>query len=118
MSAKDDILKQIDNVIKQNKALSKDLSRERTIAKWACEFFSEVDSVKGDRMLVALALSKFTSKLKPIDKKVSVVFKEPLNGDSQIEIRWSKKYLVANNCESVMVLDSSAAFFQDVMEQI
>lgn len=121
MSAKDDVLRQIEASIQRKKILAKEVSREKTIVQWVCEFFSEVEKTKNiddQGNFASLALSKLIINLRTLDKKCSAVFKEPKFGnDPQVEIYWSKKYILDNNCEHVMTLDASSAFFQNAIER-
>lgn len=123
-NVKADLLKQINNSVARKKLLAKEASREKTIAYWVSEFFVEYEKVKKldsghNNTFSSLALNKLTIQLRNLDRRCSVLFKEPEDGTSPVvEIHWSSKYSAANNCEDVIVFDASSAFFQSAMENI
>lgn len=121
MSVKLDMLKQIEAAVKRKKLLSKEISREKTIAHWVSDFFTEIQNTKKmDEYgsFTHLALSKLIVNLRVLDKKVAAVFKEPADGsEPKVEIYWSQVYAAKNNCEEVTVLDAPSAYFQDAMER-
>lgn len=121
MSARDEIFKKINAAVKRNKELSKNLSREKTIAQWVSKFFLDVESTKNidqDGAFISLHLMELKSSLMHLDKKVSVSFKEPRDGEPTVEILWSPVYVAEHDCESAMALDASTAHFQAAMEEI
>lgn len=121
---KADLLKQINEQVARKKYLAKEVSREKTIAHWVSEFFIEYEKVKKldtshDNTFSSLAVSKLTIQLRNLDRRCSVIFKEPqADVTPTIEIHWSSQYSQANNCEDVLVFDASAAFFQSAIENI
>lgn len=118
MSARDEILKKINSVVKQKKEMAQLASRQKTIAQWVSEFFSEVEATKNNDTLVYFALTRLTQNLHRLDRKCTASFEEPTGRDPVVKIFWSRYYIEANNCEDVTVLDASTAHFQAAMEQI
>src|SRR5688500_13399097 len=116
MSVKDDLLKKINSNIQRKKELAKEVASEKTLATWISEFFSEIERLQQDEWK-AIALSNLITKVRRIDYRAIVLYKDNTNEASQIEIRWSDVYLSKNNCESVTVMDASTAFFQKMIEK-
>lgn len=120
MSVKDDLLKKIAATVKRKQELAKEIAHEKTVSYWVAEFFKEVENVRSvDQTgnFKALALSNLISNIRKIDRRVTVIHKEPTVGEPQIEIRWSAVYVGMHDCEPVIVLDASSAFFQSMVER-
>jgi len=115
---KQDLLKQIEASVARKNKLVKEMSREKTISNWVSEFFTEYEKIKRDDHLTCLALNQLTNRLRTLDRKCYVAIKAPDDGSPTVEIMWSSRYIQDNNCEEVTVLDASAAFFQEAMEQM
>lgn len=121
MSARDDIFKKINASVKKQALIAKDLSKEKTIANWASELFTELESTKlidSDGTFAYLALHQFQTNLRKIDYKCQVYIKEQKSDNPRVEIHWSRQYITKNDCEEVTVLDASTAYFQAAMEDI
>ncbi len=119
---KQDLMKEIEAKVARKKQLAQQVSRQKTVANWVAEFFSEYDKTKkldeGSlyQSFASLALNRLTIQLRNLDRKCSVDFRQTGDGDPTVEIRWSKRFIQANNCEEVLVFDASSAFFQSAME--
>jgi hypothetical protein len=118
------MMKEIEAKIAKKKQLSQQVSQQKTIAKWVAEFFTEYEKTKkldgmGYPAFAHLALSRLNVQLSNLDRNCSVNFAElSEDGNLTIEIRWSKHFVQANNCEEVLVFDASSAFFQSAIEDI
>ena len=122
---KNDLMKEIEAKVARKKQLAQHLSREKTIAKWVVEFFVEYEKTKkldeGHLYLhfSTLTLNRLAIQLRALDHKCTVDFKHFEDGGNPIvEIHWSPQFVQANNCEEVLALDASAAFFQSALEDI
>jgi hypothetical protein len=125
MSIKSDLMKEIDAKVARRKELAKKLSREKTVANWVSEFFSEYDNTRkldqgnGYEYFTSLALSRLAIQLRNLDRKCTVDFRQDENGgDPVVDIHWSPKFVQANNCEDTISLDAATASFQSAMEDI
>jgi hypothetical protein len=120
-----DLMKEIEAKIARKKQFAKQASRQKTVASWIAEFFTEYEKIKNFDLksnynsLTALALHKLNAQLHSLDRKSSVVFKEP-EGDTNpiVEIHWSSAFIQKHNCEEVLILDAPSAFFQSAIEEI
>lgn len=122
---KKDLMKEIEAKVARKKALTKQLSRQKTVANWVAEFFTEYEKTKrldeGSmfQSFASLALNRLNVQLRGLDHKCFVDFRQPLDGNSPVvEIRWSDRFIQANNCEEVLVFDASSAYFQSALEDI
>lgn len=121
---KEDLLRQIEKSVARKKMLSKEVSKEKTIANWVAEFFTEYEKIKRlsaatNGTFAALAVAKLTTQLRNLDRKCFVNFKEATDDENaKVEIHWSSQFIENGNCEEVMVFDASAAFFQEAIEKI
>ena len=117
-------MKEIEAKVARKKVLSQQVSRQKTVANWVAEFFTEFEKTKNMdkgslfQPFVTLALNRLNIQLRGLDRKCSVDFRPSDVGDPTVEIRWSKRFIQANNCEEVLVLDASSAFFQSAMEDV
>lgn len=120
---KRDLMKEIEAKIARKKQLAKQVSRQKTVANWVAEFFTEhsktkkMDEGSHFQHFTNLALFQLKNQLRTLDNKCSVDFRQSDDGtDPVVEIRWSSKFAQANNCEEVLVFDASSAFFQSAIE--
>ena len=120
---KRDLMKEIEAKVARKKQLSKQVSQQKTIATWVAEFFTEYEKTKrldeGQvyHAFAYLALDQLSHRLQGVDKKCHVYLSED-NDPPTVEIRWTPAFIVANNCEEVLVFDASSALFQSAMEEI
>ena len=122
MSVKSDLMKQIDTAVQRKRALAKDLTRDKTIAFWAAAFFTEVERVKNldsVGIFISLALGKLDNNLRTLDRRAYTHYREG-NGsmEPQVEIHWSKTYIMSNDCDPVMTISASSAFFENTLESL
>ncbi len=123
---KNDLMKEIEAKVARKKQFAKQASRQKTVANWVAEFFSEWDKTRkldgenpfGYGYFTSLALNRLAIQLRGIDRKCTVDFKEPPNESPVVEIHWSPKFIQANNCEEVLAFDASSAFFQSAIEDV
>lgn len=123
---KNDLMKEIEAKVARKKKLSKEVSREKTVSNWVAEFFTEWDKTRkldegayGYEHFTSLALNRLAIQLRNLDRKCTIDFKQPDDGSAPIvEIHWSGRFILANNCEAVLALDASTAFFQSALEDI
>jgi ribosomal protein S26 len=121
---KSDLMKEIEAKVIRKKQFSKQAARQKTIASWVTDFFIEYEKMKKlDQSSIyssftSLALSRLNIQLRTLDRKCSVVFKEPEDNSPTIEIHWSSAFIQKNSCEETLVFDASSAFFQSAMEDI
>lgn len=119
---KKDLMKEIEAKVARKKQLAQQVSRQKTVANWVAEFFSEYEKTKkldeGSlyQSFAALALNRLSIQLRSLDRKCTVDFKQEDINNPTVEINWSQRFIQANNCEAVLVLDASSAFFQSAME--
>jgi len=116
-------MKEIEAKVARKQQLAKHLSREKTVATWVAEFFTEHEKTKrleGEyQYLTPLALNRLAIQLRTLDRKCDVYFRQSEEETNPVvEVRWSAKFIQANNCEEVLVFDASAAFFQSAIEDI
>lgn len=118
-NAKYDLMKEINAKVARKKQLAKQVSKQKTVAKWVADFFVEFE--KGKKLsegfhgqsLATLALKRLTDQVRTLDRRCWV----SLNHDNEtIEIQWSEKFILANQCEAVLNLDAPSAFFESAME--
>lgn len=124
-NAKQDMMKEIEAKIARTKMFAKQASRQKTIANWVADFFTEIEKTKKlDEGSLwspfgSLALNRLATQLRSLDKKCAVEFKE--NGDNNtpiVEIRWTTNFCKLHNCEETLVLDASSAYFQSALEDV
>ena len=118
-----DLMKQIEQAVARKKQLSKEVSKEKTIARWVSDFFTEYEKVSrldssSYNVFVMLACNKLKIQLRNLDRKCELSLKDENKTDVIVEIHWSPQYAQANNCEEIMVFDASTAHFQCAIEQI
>lgn len=121
-NVKRDLMKEIEAKIARKKQLSVRVAQQKTIAKWVAEFFTEYEKTRkldgdGYQAFAYLALDQLNDQLRRIDKKCRVSLAQE-NDPPTVEIHWSAGFILANNCEEVMVYDASSAMFQSAMEEI
>lgn len=118
---KRDLMKEIEAKVARKKQLAQQLSRQKTVANWVAEFFTEYENTRkvekpGDYQYLAyMAINRLAIQLRGLDRKCDVELKES-DGTPIVEIRWSAPFIQRNNCEEVLVFDASSAFFQSAME--
>ena len=124
-NVKRDLMKEIEAKVARKKQLSKQASRQKTVANWVAEFFTEYDKTRkldGDNSyqhFTSLTLNRLAIQLRALDRKCTVDFREPEDGSNPVvEIRWSTRFIQANNCEEVLALDASSAYFQSALEDV
>lgn len=122
---KTDLLKEIEAKVARKKQLAHQASRQKTVANWVADFFTEYEKLrKLDQgtmyePFASLALNRLSIQLRNLDRKCNVDLKQPADGGSPvIEIRWSKRFIQMHNCEEVLVYDASSAYFQSAIEVI
>jgi hypothetical protein len=119
-----ELQKEIEAKIARKKQLAQQVSQQKTIAKWVSEFFTEYEKTKrldgtGYPAFAHLALSRLNVQLSNLDRNCRVNFADSSEDDNLVvEIRWSKHFAQANNCEEVLIFDASSAFFQSAIEDI
>ena len=120
---KRDLMKEIEAKVARKKKISKQVSQQKTIAKWVADFFVEYEKTKrldeGQvyHAFAYLALDRLSSQLQAVDRKCHVYLAEDSDPPT-VEIRWTPTFISANNCEEVLVFDASSALFQSAMEEI
>lgn len=120
---KRDLMKEIEARVARKKTLSQQVSRQKTVATWVAEFFTEFEKTRqlgdihGYNPLEYLALDRLAIQLRSLDRKCQVDLKQN-QGQHTVEIRWSNAFVQANNCEEFLVFDASSAFFQSAMEEL
>ena len=114
-AARDEILKKIKTVVEKQDTLSRNLSREKTIACLVSDFFATIQATPA---FCFIALNHLTSAVQRFDRRCSVILKEPVGEEPRIEIHWSSRYSTENNCESITTFDVSTAHFQAALENI
>lgn len=123
-NVKRDLMKEIEAKVARKKVLAKQVSRQKTVANWVAEFFTEYDKTKKLEQgslfqpFAALALNRLNIQLRGLDRKCFVNFRPAEDGNPTVEIQWSKRFIQANSCEEVLVFDAAAAFFQSAMEDV
>lgn len=124
-NVKQDLMKEIEAKVARRKDLAKQASRQKTVANWVADFFAEHEKFKNMdegslfNPFANLALNRLGIQLRGLDRRCTVDFKSLEDGSgSVIEIRWSPRFIQTNNCEEVLVLDASSAFFQSAIEDI
>ena len=117
---KTELLREIEEKIKRKKLLAKETSREKTLAFWVSGFFAEISKLKGGGhdYITTLALNRLTQSLRSVDKKCSVIFRQFSDTESQVEITWSKVYLMTHDCEKVLTMNASSADFESALEAV
>lgn len=121
---KNDLMKEIEAKVARKKQLAKQVSRQKTVANWAAEFFTEYEQTRrledksGYQYLTSMALNRLAIQLRALDRKCTIDFKEPNDGSPVLEIHWSAGFVQKNDCETVLAFDASSAFFQSAMEDI
>lgn len=121
-NAKRDLMKEIDAKVARKKVVAQQASRQKTVANWVAEFFTEYEKTKNMdnnslyQPFLSLALNRLNIQLRSLDRKCSVDFRPSDVSDPTVEIRWSKRFIQANNCEEVLVFDASSAYFQSALE--
>lgn len=116
-------MKEIEAKVARKKVIAKQVSRVKTVANWVAEFFTEYEKTKNMdagsmyQSFAALALNRLSIQLRSLDRKCSVDFR-PEDGNPIVEIRWSKRFIQANNCEEVLALDAASAHFQSALEDV
>lgn len=123
---KQDLMKEIEAKIARKKLLSKQASRQKTVANWVAAFFTEYEKTKNLETdhtwnmgpFTYLALNRLNIQLRGLDVKSHVDFRKTEDGNPIVEIRWSSKFIQLNNCEEVLVFDASSAYFQSALEDI
>lgn len=122
--AKQDMMKQIEAKVARNKQFAKQASRQKTVASWVAEFFTEYEKIKkmdqrsAYHSFAYLALSRLKIQLRNLDRKCSVDIKEIETDNPLVEIQWSATFVKDNSCEAVIVFDAAAAHFQSALEDI
>lgn len=119
-------MKEIDARVARKKQLSQQVSRQKTVANWVAEFFTEyektkkLDRAEAYQSFAVLALNRLGIQLRSLDRRCVVNYRPEDDNDDNliIEIRWSTKFIQANNCEEVLVFDASSAYFQSAMENV
>jgi hypothetical protein len=126
-NVKRDLMKEIEAKVARKKMLSKQVSRQKTVANWVAEFFTEYEKIKKmdensapySISFTHLAVNKLELQLRSLDRKCYVSFRKPDDGSNPVvEIKWSQLFIQTNNCEETLVLDASSAFFQSAMEDV
>jgi hypothetical protein len=117
MSAKLDMLKEIEAKVKRKKALAIEVAREKTIYYLAADFFAEVAK---SASFAGFAVNRFRDSLRGIDSRSSVHYFHPTDEGpgERLEIHWSDQYIHKHGCEPVMVIDSATAQFEKAMERL
>lgn len=119
---KKDLMKEIEAKIARKKVVAQQVSRQKTVANWVAEFFTEYEKTKNMdtnslyQPFLSLALNRLNIQLRSLDRKCSVDFRPSDASDPTVEIRWSKRFIQTNNCEEVLVYDASSAYFQSALE--
>lgn len=120
---KRDLMKEIEAKVARKKQLAQQLSRQKTVANWVAEFFTEYENTRKVekpteyQFLAYMAINRLAIQLRAIDRKCVVDLRDS-DGVPVVEIRWSAPFILANNCEEVLVLDASSAFFQGAIEDV
>jgi hypothetical protein len=123
-NVKRDLMKEIEAKVARKKVVAKQVSRQKTVANWVAEFFTEYEKTKNldagsiYHSFAALALDRLSIQVRGIDRKCFVDFRRHDDGNPTVEIRWSKPFIQANSCEEVLVFDASSAYFQSALEDV
>lgn len=123
-NVKQDLMKEIEAKVARKKILAKQASRQKTVANWVADFFTEYEKIKkmdeGSLFnnFASLALNRLSIQLRGLDRNCMVDFKQQDDQGPLIEVRWSRKFIQTNSCEEVLVFDASSAFFQSAIEDI
>lgn len=112
---KRDLMKEINARVAKKKQLAVKAAHQKTAAKYIADYFIEYEKTKG--IFAYSYLDNLQYQLRRIDDKCVAVLVET-NEPPTIEVHWSDAFVAANNCEKVLVLDSSSALFQSAMEEI
>ena len=121
MSVKSDLMKQINAAVQHKKALSKTLTRDKTIATWVSDFFAAVEKTRDidqNGNLGWIEVEKLANNLHTLDRRARVYFSGlKISTEPQIDIHWSSAYITQNNCEPVTVMTAASAFFDKTIEE-
>lgn len=122
---KQDLMKEIEAKVIKNKQLAQQSLKRKTIANWVADFFTEYDKLKTlekEKLhgpFSSLALKRLHLQLQNLDNKCWIDFKQSENNNGPIvEIRWSKHFIKANNCEEILIFDAASAYFQSALEDV
>lgn len=119
---KQDLMKEIEAKVARKKLVAQQLSRQKTVAKWVAEFFTEHEKLKRIeegtmwQPLTSLALNRLAIQLRAMDRKCTIDFRTEDESNPVVDIHWSPNFVQSNNCEETTSLDASSAFFQSAME--
>lgn len=121
---KQDLMKKIEAIVARKKVFAKQASRQKTVANWVADFFTEHDKTKKIdgrheyHTFASLVLDRLSTQLRTLDKRCIVDFRDIETNNPIIEIRWSPAFVKANNCEEVLIFDASSAYFQSAIEDV
>lgn len=119
---KNDLMKEIMASVARKKEVSKQVSQQKTIARWVTDFFIELEKIKKidpQSYLIYLNRVRLQQQIQGIDKRSTVDLQfDDVSKQDIIVIHWSDTFVQINKCEEASVFDASSAFFQNAMENI